>query len=237
MKVNITSNHLLQFKKIVRTFNSTTILSSYGKWRYMSNEKIWRATVAQIVVVGNSAPQEKMGESAIVRQQLSYKKLLSMTASKRIIHINQIFRNFGVRYAARQPLNCRKSSAVVHNLLFFDSNGGPKRFLRELAKLPNDYDKVKRVINSLSFIKSKGARDLLIELGLVKRAIAFDVRLQNILDSLKIKVPDNFASNETLYRSVEEILLDEVCKPLNISGSRLDRILFQHTDDIVKMFQ
>ena len=48
--------------------------------------------------------------------------------------------------------------------------------------------RIAAVADDLAYVKNKGARDLLIGLGLVERAIAFDTRLVNVLEHLGAKL-------------------------------------------------
>ena len=233
----INKKHLEKFKMIVNRFNSSTKFPKYGRWHNMNKDEIWKTVLYQIVVVGNSAPQQKMEETKSAQRNLKYEYLLSIPETERVGYINKIFREYGVRYTARNPLKCKKSKAVANNLIFLSQNGGPKYFIKEISKLNDDYEKIKEVTKSFSYIKLKGTRDLLIELGVVKDAIAFDSRLQNIFTALSINTPSSFTSKEKVYHYVEKSLIDKICTPLKITGSSFDRILFQHYDEILEMFK
>jgi hypothetical protein len=96
-----------------------------------------------------------------------------------------------------------------------------------LAQVKEDRARIQSVIDAFKFIKNKGARDLLMELGLVKDAIALDVRIKNIFGKLGISTPKTF-SNLRIYDQVESDILTKICKPLNFTGVELDRILYQN---------
>jgi thermostable 8-oxoguanine DNA glycosylase len=108
---------------------------------------------------------------------------------------------------------------------------GPKGFLEEISKLSTDKEKIKYVMSKFKYIKSKGARDFLMDLGLVRDAIAIDVRLQNVLKKIGINIPEG-VSNPKLYDKVEEELLSKVCKPLNLSNVEFDRMIYHNYDKI-----
>ena len=113
---------------------------------------------------------------------------------------------------------------------------GPKGFLKEISKLSTDKEKIKYVMSKFKYIKSKGARDFLMDLGLVRDAIAIDVRMQNVLRKIGISIPEGIKNNLKLYDKVEEELLLKVCKPLNLSGVEFDKMIYQNYDKIMKMF-
>ncbi len=75
---------------------------------------------------------------------------------------------------------------------------------------------LQRVSSDLAYIKGKGAGDLLITLGLVSDAIAFDTRIINILKELGASIPDNLVSSPAAYRMLEQELLNRVCRPLDL---------------------
>jgi hypothetical protein len=95
--------------------------------------------------------------------------------------------------------------------------------------------KFKYVMSKFKYIKSKGARDFLMDLGLVRDAIAIDVRMQNVLKKIGINIPEGIKSNPKLYDKVEEELLSKVCKPLNLSGVEFDKMIYNNYDEIMKM--
>ena len=89
------------------------------------------------------------------------------------------------------------------------------------------------VADDLSYVKNKGARDLLIGLGLVQRAIAFDTRLIKVLNHLGAQLPNDLAFNKSKYKALETELIEKVCEPSEITGSHFDRILFSRSKEIV----
>jgi thermostable 8-oxoguanine DNA glycosylase len=73
------------------------------------------------------------------------------------------------------------------------------------------------------------------DLGLVRDAIAIDVRMQNVLKKIGINIPEGIKSNPKLYDKVEEELLSKVCKPLNLSGVEFDKMIYNNYDKIKEM--
>ncbi len=99
-------------------------------------------------------------------------------------------------------------------------------YFTELADVPEEAWRVGIVSDEMQYMRSKGARDLLIDLGLVKDAIALDSRLQRVLTNVGISLPADLATNRVKYKSHERELLQKVCKPCSVTGAHFDRILF-----------
>ena len=83
------------------------------------------------------------------------------------------------------------------------------------------------------YIRTKGARDLLIGLGLATNVIALDSRLQTVLKNVGAVLPSDVASNRAKYKLLEQELLEKVCQPCSITGAHLDRILFNKWQDVI----
>ena len=63
---------------------------------------------------------------------------------------------------------------------------------------------------------------------IVKNALAFDTRFQNILQEMGIELQKDFSGNPVLHAKIEKEILEKVCEPLEISGVMLDRMLYQN---------
>ena len=72
------------------------------------------------------------------------------------------------------------------------------------------------------------------EQGLVRDAIALDVRVMNVLRQIGIRVPDAVRGNAAAYDRVEADLLRGVCSKLGVSGIEFDRVIYQNYDEISK---
>ena len=73
------------------------------------------------------------------------------------------------------------------------------------------------------------------EAGLVRNAIALDVRIQNVLKKIGIKIPKGLETNPKLYNEVEKDVLLKICKPLGLLGIQFDRMLYQNYENIKKI--
>jgi hypothetical protein len=217
------------FKSIKNAFYEKTKFPEFNNWMQLSNNDIWLHIVVQVMVVGRSSPYEEFNNNERLKQEINYESLISIRNDSEIAKtINHVLRSVGTRYAQSDANKCLKTKALVHNFKFLTGYlGGPKEFLNTLSQLKEDKEHVQLVIDSLKFIKNKGARDLLMELGIVKDAIALDVRIRNIFAKLQINTPKNF-SNSRIYDQVENDILSKICRPLDLTGVELDRILYQN---------
>jgi hypothetical protein len=77
----------------------------------------------------------------------------------------------------------------------------------------------------------------LMQQGLVRDAIALDVRVINVLRQIGIKVPDAVRGDAGAYDHVEADLLRGVCSNLGIAGVELDRVIYQNYDIISKQLK
>ena len=100
----------------------------------------------------------------------------------------------------------------------------------KIAKLESESERVKAVASKLGYIKTKGARDLLITFGLCRDVIAFDQRLRRVVRAMGLEEPKNAAE----YRALENAFREAV-PALSVSClAHLDRILFQNVDAVVR---
>jgi hypothetical protein len=234
--LNITRDHLAKLELIKQKFLGKTCLSEPDNWKGLCNNQIWIKVIGQVMLVGSSLPEKKF--SVQLKEKVSYDKLLKIKDDenqlKKVIH--EVLRAVKTRYASASIEKCRKTKALVHNFkVLSEYKDGPKGFLEEISKLSTDKEKIKYVMSKFKYIKSKGARDFLMDLGLVRDAIALDVRMQNVLKKIGINIPEGIKSNPKLYDKVEEELLSKVCKPLNLSGVEFDRMIYRNYKDIMKI--
>ena len=234
--LNITREHLAKLELIKQKFLRKTCLPEPDNWRGLCNNQIWLKVIGQVMLVGSSLSEKKFSDQ--LKEKVSYDKLLKIKDDENQLNkvIHEVLRAVKTRYASASIEKCRKTKALVHNFkVLSEYKDGPKGFLEEISKLSTDKEKIKYVMSKFKYIKSKGARDFLMDLGLVRDAIAIDVRLQNVLKKIGINIPERIKSNPKLYDKVEEELLSKVCKPLNLSGVEFDRMIYNNYKDIMKM--
>lgn len=238
--LEINKRHLKTFRKVKKLFYSKTKIPKEDNWKTWTNNDIWLHMVAQVIAVGRSEPAEKFEKDTKLKSEVTYEKLMQIKEEEeRKKTINHVLRAVGTRFASSEISKCKKTDALAHNFKILTKfKSGPKGLLRRLSDFrgPNaNKRRINYVMKIFSYIKSKSARDYLMELGLVKDAIALDIRIQNVFDKIGIMIPKGFENNPKLYDEIENDILMKICKPIGISGIELDRILYQNYDDIAKM--
>jgi thermostable 8-oxoguanine DNA glycosylase len=199
----------------------------------VSDDDVWSLVIGQVSVVGSAASGERLLSSRTAMRALRYRRLLRLSAAARTREIHRLLRAHGVRYVTLEPAKCAKTRALVRNFAFLEEfPGGPAGYVRRLAALPSEGERIARVSKDLAFIKLKGSRDFLAELGLATNVIALDVRVLGILRALEVKLAPNTTSSRRSYTRLEAMLLREVCAPEGITGVVLDRILFWNAAEI-----
>jgi organic hydroperoxide reductase OsmC/OhrA len=230
----VTAKQLAQLRAVVDRYPPAVLRDS--KWREAATEDdVWIRIVSQVVVVGNARPEEEL-QKAERRARLSWAKLSHATDEEARQAIWQVLRDIGARYAGKQADKCAKTAAILQNLRVLARHpGGPVGFLRRLGELDGTEEMIGYVTRHLSYVKNKGARDLLTSgFGLATDRIALDVRVLGALRRIGLDVPDKAPSDPEEYAALEKQLLDQVCRPLGISGAQLDQLLFGHYKDIKK---
>jgi hypothetical protein len=111
--------------------------------------------------------------------------------------------------------------------------GGPQGYLRQLATKKDENERARQLGKDLHYIKLKGSRDLMAELGLARNVVALDVRLISLLRLAGVSVSSKTQNHEATYRGLQGALLEQVAKPAGVNGVQLDRILFNNYDDIL----
>jgi len=235
--LQISEKHLEKFRQIEQHFRSGTKVPEKNKWQSLKNNDIWLHIFAQVMVVQGSKPYEKFDKRVDLKRKVAFDSLMEVEDYREVKNrVNEVLRAVGTRYASSDISKCRKTEALAHNLKVLKGfEGGPKGLLRELSRFSSDKQKIDCLMHSLKYIKNKGARDLLMELGLVRNAIAFDTRIRNVLHKIGIETPERFETSSKLYDEVENDIISKICVPLGISGIELDRMLYQNYEEIMKM--
>jgi len=235
--LEINEKHLEKFRQIKQHFHSGTEVPEKNKWQSLTNNDVWLHIFAQVMVVGGSEPYKKFDKRVGLKHKVAFDSLIEVEDDGEVRkRVNQVLRAVGTRYASSDISKCRKTDAIAHNLKMLKSfEGGPKGFLKELSRFSSDKQKIDYVMHSLKYIKNKGARDFLMELGLVRNAIAFDSRIRSVFHKMGIEIPEHFETSSKLYDEVENAIISNICVPLGISGVELDRMLYQNYEGIMKM--
>jgi hypothetical protein len=229
----ISNEQLEEFRRIKDRFLGKTHLPQVDKWCLMSDDKIWRRVVSQVVVVGNEAPAKRL-EEAHIKKRLKFEALVKLPPRKAAKALGGVLAEIGTRYVSNErPENSQKIRALLKNLEFLKNcDGGPRGFAKHLADMKTSRDRIDSISEKFSFIKAKGARDFLTTgLGMATDVIALDSRVMGIVRRI---VPNLTAPmNARNYDAIEKFLIERVCEPLGISAVQFDQLLFhnkQHLD-------
>jgi hypothetical protein len=235
--MTVPARALDKLRTVKRLFARRANVPKPEAWRKWSENDIWHAVIVQVIVVGRAEPGKRFRSSRELKRKTGFRRLARLPEAKIRKQINSALREVGARYASADPATCRKTKALCHNLrVLARTKGGPRGFIRRyLASITGrnaDRRRIKYVMKALKYFKSKSARDFLMKLGLVTEAIALDVRIQNVLKRVGIRVPKGVGGEE-VYDRFERSLLDGVCKPLKMTGVHFDRMLFQNYESVL----
>lgn len=230
--IMLTSKTIKELKTIVEKYKCDVPAPVPGNWKTKGDGELWVSVLVQIAVVGSAASGDAV-KGALPDPNGLYLDLLAMNSKQRLKAIHGLLREAGVRYAAEDISKCKKAAAANYNFEVLASYDGPKSYFKKVATIPHEGWRIAAVADDLAYVKNKGARDLLIGLGLVERAIAFDTRLVNVLEHLGAKLPSDLAANKPKYKALEAELIQTVCDPSEITGGHFDRILFGRYKEIV----
>lgn len=216
-----------------------TTFPKKNNWQSDDNRNLWLNIVGQVMVVGGSAGYGRFLERKDLQKQIGFNRLKSLTEYQLRITINTVLREAGVRYAQKNPDKCHKTSALVHNYQFIRNfRGGFKGLLKQLADIKGpdaEHQRVEYLMRYLKFIKNKSARDFLMERGVNKKTIAIDIRIKNTFEHFGVKFPSQTQlARNSVYRPIEQEIIQKVCRPLGVVPMKFDRILYQNYDRIVE---
>jgi hypothetical protein len=200
----------------------------------MSEDTIWKYFIYQVAVVGGSSSYERLLHSDAAQQDLSLDYLGKLSLKERGTLINRTLRKNGVRYVSSELSKCRKTSAVLRNFHFLSTHaGGPIGYLSYLSSLATEAERIEAVQCDTSYIKLKGARDLLAEFGLISEAIALDTRILGLLNRMGCNISTEIQTSEAQYTKLQRELIERVAKPVGMTGIELDRVLYRNYDEIL----
>jgi len=221
-----------RLQKVVERFKHAVQAPISGNWEQMTDAELWGAVLGQIAVVGSANSGELLKTELADDLDSWYGELRSASPAERRKAIHKRLRSASVRYVTADEQTCRKSKSAAYNFDLLEAYGGPRKYFANLASVPIEAWRVGIVSDEMIYIRSKGARDLLISLGLAENAIALDSRLQTVLKNAGASLPSDLATNRVKYKSLEQELLEKVCQPCSITGGHLDRILFSKWKEV-----
>jgi hypothetical protein len=223
-----------QLRKAARPYKNRV---KFGPpWDKRTEDDLWRTVLSQIVVVGSAAPAERLQRDPNMAKKVAIRHLKKCHSDVVLQkHLHKVLVEIGTRYVSKKKgwKEDRKARAAVCNFRALMKAGGPKRFFKRVAALPTEKERIQFLSNGETFqyYGKKGARDTLIELGLAKECLALDARILGLLEKVGVEIKRSSLDRD--YERIEEELIEKVAKPLDISGARLDRVLFQYNNLIV----
>ena len=233
--IHVDENVLEVFRRVKDLFLSNTKLPRKDFWRSLDDNEIWLHVVKQVIVVGASRPAKKLDEKPGLKEEINYHRLTALI-DEHEDEVEDIIRKVLLNVGARFYRN--KARALTWNLRVLKmKEGSPRLLLVKLSEMKEEMDRVRYLVKNFKYIKRKGARDLLIELGLAQNVIALDQRIINILEKLDINFDKKFVRKDDLYCEVEKELISKICKPLGLSGAQFDRMLYQNYDSILSFIE
>jgi hypothetical protein len=232
--MNITEEQVDIFLKIKDTFLSKTKIPGKNNWKSKTNNDIWEHIITQVIVVGRASPGDKFKKSEKLKKEISYDYLLNLTDEEIREKIHETLRLVNVRFVGDDVYKCKKTKALVNNFGILKSyQDGPMGLIGMLSEFQganSDKKKIDYLKNNFCYLKDKGARDFLMELGLIENAIALDSRVKGILGKCGITIKGK------TYDEIETDVLDRICKPIGLSGVQFDRLIFQNYTEINKIY-
>ncbi|MCO8588745.1 hypothetical protein [Burkholderia multivorans] len=229
----LTPDQLSEFRRINERFGHLVQLPPAETWHSMNEHQIWLRVVSQVVVVGRAAPAERLKDEE-TQQALDFAALSSMPAARATKRIGEALARIGTRMVSKeQPEASPKVKALAKNLAFLRTYpGGPKGFIRDVAKQQTSQERWRYVEKHLAYIRNKGARDFLTTgFGLVTDRIALDVRVMGVVSRIVPGFPAKVSPAD--YEKIERYLIENICLPLDIEPARLDQLLFRFQRQII----
>jgi hypothetical protein len=219
-------------------FASTFVPAKRRSWRSISANEIWLRVFCQVVEVGRSDPSATLRENPKLRRRIAFSRLDQLTPNQRSVVIHSVLRDIGARYCSRRRQDCRKTAALAENFNALRTHpGGPRGFLRDVMAITGrdaSDQRITFVTSRLSYIKNKGARDLLTTGWRVADAyLAFDIRWQNALKRIGVAMPPGTLTAPARYAKFERLLISRVAQPLGLSGKQLDQLIFNNYEAIL----
>ncbi len=228
----LTTTSAGKLKATINRFKHEVPAPESDNWMAKSPGQLWTSVLVQIAVIGNANRGDAL-KDLVARKANWYESLLAMDSKPRSKEIHRQLLEARVRYTSSLIGKCRKTAAAAYNFEVLEAYGGPKSYFEKIAEVPDENWRVAIVGDDLSYVKNKGARDLLIGLGLLRDAVALDSRLVKVLRYVGVDLPKDITTNKPKYKALEREIIEKVCVPCGITGGHLDRILFGKYKEIV----
>ena len=231
--LNIEDEHINFFNDLINKYKASTEFPEKDNWKKSSNNYLWDMMIIQVMVVGGSNGADRYNQRPHLKQIVQYDTLAKNDNLDDVKQkINYVLREAGVRYASKDLDKCGKTKALVHNFKILKrTKNGFKGILERISEFKganSDIRKVKYLMKIFNYVKSKSARDFLMERGICTNTLAIDIRIQNIFEKVNLMIPNTILNNPKMYDQVEKEIIANICNPLQIEPVKFDRILYQN---------
>jgi hypothetical protein len=238
-----------EFLQQVAKLRSHSTVPVLGLWREKDDEFLWQGIMSQIYNRGGTGWSDalrKKGLRDTFYESVSLSKLRTLSSEHTLnSYIAEQIRTFHV---GRFPKDNTRS--VATNLATFtDATGHLTQLRKRLDELDCTADPIGPKVQGserkartflmehLVFyqngkkyhVKRKPPSDFLINVGFARTLIPFDTRMKKVFERVfRIKV-----SEEANYEVIEDFFVSEVFPVLNLTPAEFDRIIFQHSKDLL----
>lgn len=188
----------------------------------LNPEHLWISLVTQYLVKGSSKPIDRLQDN-----KQRYSQFLSQLSLSRFIKLERQTRekdlaNIFQSYKATRFYNTQ-ARAIAKFLDKWDE------FLSVIKSQKDSSEIRKELVTLIPGFNMKSASDYLITIGKASDLIAFDTRIQKIMEN-KMGLTKRGAGYIRRYPKVYESLENEIIsiiKPSGVSLSQLDRVMYQ----------
>jgi hypothetical protein len=203
-------------------------------WRNLDDAELWRRIVGQVAVIGRSAPWDA-AQALWPQSGITWPALTALPPGTNVSEVagrvQRYFAGARIRYAGSGDKLSAKATAVATNFIRVRALGGPRDVFRAFAAVSDDAERIRLVQSLLGQVGMKGARDLLMENGLLREGIALDDRVESILFAAGVIPTKSIDPRD--YETVEAAVLEHVARPLGWDGVELDRTMYQQRDGVL----
>lgn len=233
-EIKISKLNLRKFKKIRDSFKIPAKRAKAG-WKKWDNNDVWMQIVRHILQIGNSKSLDLFDNSRSLKDSVRYVRLVRMRSKrKQRAAIRKLMKSTGAR------IHNKKTQALVDNLAWLQQEFGerPTKFMAHLSRM-SEWQRIGFLKTHLSQFGEKTAREFLMTAGLANNAIAFDRRILRIFEEAGVEMPATACKKRriipSLYKEVQEQVLEKICKPLKLTGRQFDRMLYLNYDSIIDL--
>ncbi len=181
---------------------------------------VWRQLIISLASQGRSAAANRLKAEPSLMEKLDFDALHGLPATERQSVIESVFRQAGVRMAAK------KAGWLADNHARIESMGGPEAANDTFRRLSSS-DDVIAFLRSFEGIGAKYARNIPMNMAhpAFRDSIAVDSRLKSIAETLGVRF-SNYRDGEAFFLSA--------ARSAGLTGWELDRLLYNFKDEVLE---